>query len=317
MRTYTARIFAIALVLVLLISACKPASTGTIKGQTIEVLLPPWAQIPQEMLDQFTSESGVKVNQTIAEWDAIRDKISVAGAAGSELADVAEFDWSWTGQFAQSGWFVPLETVFSQDLINDLQNKAAFTANGHLYAIPYSNDFRISAYNTKMFTDAGISTPPKTFDELKADLKLLKDSGIEYPLGLFMAPNENTSTTWYLMTLAMGGAVAARALFYNPRPFVLGLGRMLIEHEATSSFPSLHATFLFSLALPLLVMHGSRSIGLMVFVSGITVAWARIFVGVHYPFDMAGAVVTAAMATAVACAAVKRARPPRIVYLQR
>jgi PAP2 superfamily. len=119
------------------------------------------------------------------------------------------------------------------------------------------------------------------------------------------------------VTLAMGGAVAARALFYNPRPFVLGLGRMLIEHEATSSFPSLHATFLFSLALPLLVMHGSRSIGLMVFVSGITVAWARIFVGVHYPFDMAGAVVTAAMATAVACAAVKRARPPRIVYLQR
>jgi len=205
MRTHTAKIFAIALVLVLLISACKPASTGTIKGQTIEVLLPPWAQIPQEMLDQFTSESGVKVNQTIAEWDAIRDKISVAGAAGSELADVAEFDWSWTGQFAQSGWFIPLETVFSQDLINDLQNKAAFTANGHLYAIPYSNDFRISAYNTKMFTDAGIATPPKTFDELKADLKLLKDSGIEYPLGLFMAPNENTSTTWYLLTLAMGG----------------------------------------------------------------------------------------------------------------
>lgn len=73
-------------------------------------------------------------------------------------------------------------------------------------------------------------------------------------------------------------------------------------HAATSSFPSLHATFLFSLALPLLAMHGSRSIGLMVFVSGITVAWARIFVGVHYPFDMAGAVVTAAMATAVACA---------------
>ena len=119
------------------------------------------------------------------------------------------------------------------------------------------------------------------------------------------------------VALAMGAAVAARALFYNPRPFALGLGRMLIEHEATSSFPSLHATFLFSLALPLLVIHGSRSFGLAVFLSAITVAWARIFVGVHYPFDMAGAFVTAAMATAVACGFVKRARPPRAVYLQR
>ena len=118
-------------------------------------------------------------------------------------------------------------------------------------------------------------------------------------------------------SLAMGLALAIRCSFYNPRPFVLGLGRMLIEHEATSSFPSLHATFLFSLALPLLVMHGSRSFGLVVFLSAITVAWARIFVGVHYPFDMAGAFATAAMATAVACGFVKRARPPRAVYLQR
>ena len=49
--------------------------------------------------------------------------------------------------------------------------------------------------------------------------------------------------------LAMGLALAIRCTFYNPRPFVLGLGRMLIEHDATTSFPSLHATFLFS-ALP-------------------------------------------------------------------
>jgi multiple sugar transport system substrate-binding protein len=213
----------------LLLSACSPQATPTaapasttaptqpsaptataaqpdIKGQTIEVLLPSWAQLPDDMLAAFEKESGVKVNLTIADWDKIRDKVSIAGAAGSKLADVAEFDWSWTGQFSKAGWFIPLEDKLPKDLTSDLVNAAPFTADGHLYAVPYSNDYRISVYNTDMFNRAGITTPPATFDELKADLKLLKDKGVsKYPLGLYMGPVENTSTTWFLLTLAMGG----------------------------------------------------------------------------------------------------------------
>jgi multiple sugar transport system substrate-binding protein len=213
----------------LLLSACSPQATPTaapasttaptqpsaptaspaqpdIKGQTIEVLLPSWAQLPDDMLAAFEKESGVKVNLTIADWDKIRDKVSIAGAAGSKLADVAEFDWSWTGQFSKAGWFIPLEDKLPKDLTSDLVNAAPFTADGHLYAVPYSNDYRISVYNTDMFNRAGITTPPATFDELKADLKLLKDKGVsKYPLGLYMGPVENTSTNWFLLTLAMGG----------------------------------------------------------------------------------------------------------------
>ena len=177
-----------------------------IKGQTIEVLLPPWAQLPDDMLAAFEKESGVKVNLTIADWDKIRDKVSIAGAAGSKLADVAEFDWSWTGQFSKAGWFIPLEDKLPKDLTSDLVNTAVFTTNGHLYAVPYSNDYRIAVYNSDMFNKAGITTPPATFDELKADLKLLKDKGVsKYPLAQYMAAGENTSTDWFLLTMAMGG----------------------------------------------------------------------------------------------------------------
>jgi multiple sugar transport system substrate-binding protein len=185
--------------------AAAPAQPD-IKGQTIEVLLPPWGQVPADMLAAFEKESGVKVNLTIADWDAIRNKVSIAGAAGSQLADVAEFDWSWTGQFSKSGWFIPLEDKLPKDLMSDLVNTGPFTAEGHLYAVPYSNDYRIMAYNATMLQKAGLTTPPATFDDLKADLKLLKDKGVaKYPLGMFMAPTENTATTWYLLTMAMGG----------------------------------------------------------------------------------------------------------------
>jgi multiple sugar transport system substrate-binding protein len=214
MRPIRVRILILAPMLILSIAACSQAPKGTVtpaakknvKGQAIEVLLPPWAQLPQDMLDAFAKDTGATVNQTIAQWEAIRDKISVAGAAGSPLADVAEFDWSWTGQFSKAGWFIPLEKVIDEDIQKDLQNTPSFTADGHLYAIPYSNDFRISAYNKAMFEKAGITKPPATFDELRKDLKTLKAKKVsKNPLGLFMAPNENTSTTWYLLALAMGG----------------------------------------------------------------------------------------------------------------
>jgi len=101
---------------------------------------------------------------------------------------------------------MPLEDKLPKDLTSDLVNVAPFTANGHLYAVPYSNDYRIGVYNTDMFNKAGITTPPATFDELKADLKLLKDKGVsKYPLAEYMAAAENTSTDWFLLTMAMGG----------------------------------------------------------------------------------------------------------------
>ena len=113
----------------------------------------------------------------------------------------------------------------------------------------------------------------------------------------------------FATALAMGLALAIRCVFYNPRPFVLGLGRMLIEHDATTSFPSLHATFLFSLALPLVAQNGARDTAIAVLLLGLAIAWARIFVGVHYPLDMAGAFIIAGIAAVAACAVFKQRAP--------
>lgn len=107
------------------------------------------------------------------------------------------------------------------------------------------------------------------------------------------------------MMLAMGTAYCIRKFHYNPRPFVIGLGRMLIDHAPTSSFPSFHATFVFSLALPLLFQQGARFFSLAIILMGLMIAWARIFAGVHYPLDMAGAFMTALTAALVAAILVR------------
>jgi undecaprenyl-diphosphatase len=86
----------------------------------------------------------------------------------------------------------------------------------------------------------------------------------------------------------------------HPRPFVLGIGTNLLEHAPDSSFPSDHLTLWWAIAFSLLVpahrRHGLPQIrltGLVLALLGLPMAWARIYLGVHYPLDMLGAVLLA------------------------
>jgi multiple sugar transport system substrate-binding protein len=195
----------------LLVAACGGGSSsggassgGSIRGQTITVMVP--YDMPQKLLNQFTAQTGVKVNYVKLGWDATHTKLVTANAAHEYIADVAEFDWSFTGQFAGAGWVEPLDTALPKPLLNKLKNTdAAFTANGHTWAACYSNDFRVSMYNKKMFAKAGISSFPATFDELATDVQKLKSAGVQYPLAIPMGATEGGVTPWYLLTLAMGG----------------------------------------------------------------------------------------------------------------
>ncbi|MCD9227437.1 undecaprenyl-diphosphatase [Ralstonia pseudosolanacearum] len=80
----------------------------------------------------------------------------------------------------------------------------------------------------------------------------------------------------------------------HPRPFVIGLGRNLLAHVADASFPSDHLTLLWSVAFSLLWHPRLRRAGVALALLGLPMAWARIYLGVHYPFDMAGAAAVAA-----------------------
>ena len=71
----------------------------------------------------------------------------------------------------------------------------------------------------------------------------------------------------------------------------------LWNHNAEASFPSDHATLVFSLAIPLLLNAASRRWGGALLLLGFAVAWSRIYLGVHFPLDMLGAFGAAAFAS--------------------
>jgi len=95
--------------------------------------------------------------------------------------------------------------------------------------------------------------------------------------------------------LALGINQIIGLVWQHPRPSMIGLGHTFLPHATDSSFPSDHGTVFASVALTLL-SDGLRRYGLLTLLSGIAVAWARVFVGVHFPFDMAGAVAVACVA---------------------
>jgi undecaprenyl-diphosphatase len=101
-----------------------------------------------------------------------------------------------------------------------------------------------------------------------------------------------------VVLLALGFNQVIGHAWLHPRPFMIGLGHTFIEHAPDSSFPSDHGTVFASVALTLLLAR-KRWYGELTLVAGLAVAWARVFVGVHYPLDMAGAVVIACVAHGV------------------
>lgn len=97
------------------------------------------------------------------------------------------------------------------------------------------------------------------------------------------------------VVLGQGINLLLGQMWFEPRPFMIGVGHTLVPHAADNSFPSDHATFVFGLAFGLIATGASRRWGLVMCLFGVAIAWVRVYLGVHFPIDM----LTAAMVGAV------------------
>ncbi len=77
-----------------------------------------------------------------------------------------------------------------------------------------------------------------------------------------------------------------RIFLIEQRPFVTHEIQPLVTLAASKSFPSIHTTQAAIIAWSYLFCHSRKAVA--VFIMAFLVGFSRIFVGVHYPFDVVG-----------------------------
>ncbi|MCH7336664.1 phosphatase PAP2 family protein [Acinetobacter sp. NIPH 2699] len=96
------------------------------------------------------------------------------------------------------------------------------------------------------------------------------------------------SKTLFIVLISLLLCDLVDAFYHHPRPFQFGVGHKLIGHGASSSFPSQHTLTMVIIACSYLIA-GFKLIGGIGLVLSLVVGLSRVYVGVHFPFDIVGA----------------------------
>ncbi|HEY9389585.1 MAG TPA: ABC transporter substrate-binding protein [Mycobacteriales bacterium] len=136
----------------------------------------------QKLLDQWnTAHPSEKVTmvELSESADDQRNAMVQNFQAKSSRFDVVNADVVWTAEFAARGWIAPLDGKVDTSALLPA-TVATATYNGKLYAAPYASDGGMLYYRKDL-----VPTPPKTWDELKADCAVAKQNNMGCYAGQF------------------------------------------------------------------------------------------------------------------------------------
>jgi raffinose/stachyose/melibiose transport system substrate-binding protein len=128
-------------------------------------------------------------------------KAALRVAAQSDQGPDVYFMWAGLGlggEFVNAGMSMPLDDAFANYGWDEklVGTAAGFTKNypPNRHGVPYSFRGEAIYYNKSLFEQAGITAPPASYDELKADAAKLKEAGIP-------AMTFGGTVNWHLMRL--------------------------------------------------------------------------------------------------------------------
>jgi multiple sugar transport system substrate-binding protein len=125
----------------------------------------------------------IKVNPTFVAYEALHDKIVAAAPAGT--FDVVLVDVIWPTAFASKRMIVDVTNRLSEQTRRQILPGALETVvyENRYYGIPWIVDTKYLYYNEEMLGEAGVDSPPATWDEAVAVARDVKSRGVlEYPL---------------------------------------------------------------------------------------------------------------------------------------
>jgi N,N'-diacetylchitobiose transport system substrate-binding protein len=184
---------ALAATLAVVVSGCSSSGSGggsgkakistDGKGKTVTVWLQSdaktgWPAVVNQATARFEKATGAKVNVQWQQWSNYTTKLDSTFAGSTGIPDVVELGNTQTASYIDGGAFTDLtgdKSKFenSGSWLNGLAESGTSPA-GKLQAVPYYAGSRVVIYRKDLWDAAGVTTPPKTLDELNADLDKVK-----------------------------------------------------------------------------------------------------------------------------------------------
>lgn len=209
-RKSMSKLAALALVLVLILSACsnggnnggtntpappanepdgsgKPAENIELTFQHIGGTVPAQVEVLNDMAAKFSEQNpGVTVKVVNVGWGEAYSMFQRQVAVG-QAPDVVMLTGQWASEYQKLGAFVPVDDIVSTEMLDIfLDNGFVKGDDDKVYGVPWDGSIWSFFYRTDLFEQAGLdpNSPPKNWDELLTYAKALTEGdqyGLAFP----------------------------------------------------------------------------------------------------------------------------------------
>jgi len=155
---------------------------------------------------------GVHISLSDFSWFDYHDIMATRFTSGTPT-ELAYSSDHWLQEWVAAGWIVPLNEYCPQ-LVEYEDEFAPYAVQGmtvgdNLYGVPYYADLVTFMYNAELAAQAGIDTPPETWEELTEQALQIKEAGIaDYPINIPLKKDDPwSSEIFYSMVYSRGGSL--------------------------------------------------------------------------------------------------------------
>jgi sorbitol/mannitol transport system substrate-binding protein len=157
---------------------------GTGGGSAVNVLMvnnPQMVDLQKLTPDNFTKQTGIKVNFTVLPENDVRDKISQEFSSQAGQYDVASLSNFEIPIYAKNKWVAPMDDYISKDTAFDQSDilkpmAASLSADGKVYGEPFYGESSFLMYRKDVLQAKGITMPDKPTWQQVADIAAKVDN---------------------------------------------------------------------------------------------------------------------------------------------
>jgi multiple sugar transport system substrate-binding protein len=231
--------------LALVVAGCGSSGGGSSSAQKITFLThwaPPQVQMLKDAASAYTKDHpGVSIEVRAVPFANLLSTLRTQGASpnGPTMASIYDL---WLPELVRDGLAAPAPQANAADVKDAWPANlvADVTKQGKVYGYPNEVDLYALNYNKRLFAEAGVAAPPKTWDELAAAAqKLTKRNGgriTQQGFGLITSWPAGVVHPWLSMVDANGGRLLDGTQTQLTDPKVLAvteLYRRLIDAKVT------------------------------------------------------------------------------------